>query len=94
VLYESVLYNAEIPQNNRETAMPNIIVQMARGRTTDQKRKLAKALTDATVEVLGVNPEWVSVIMQEVEKDGWAVGGELLFDRFHRDSDEPAEANG
>ena len=71
--------------------MPNIIVQMARGRTTDQKRKLAKALTDATVEVLGGNPEWVSVIMQEVEKDGWAVGGELLLDRFSRDSGKQVE---
>jgi len=71
--------------------MPNIIVQMARGRTTDQKRKLAKALTDAIVEGLGGNPEWVSVIIQEVEKDGWAVGGELLLDRFGRDSGKQVE---
>jgi len=61
--------------------MPIITVQMIKGRTLDQKRQLAKALTD-TCEVLKLEPQWVTVLLQDVEKSDWAIGGELQLDKF------------
>lgn len=69
--------------------MPNITVTMCVGRTTEQKRRAAKALTDAIVCALEVKPEWVTVVFEEVARDSWAVGGELLLDSFHSGSDQP-----
>ncbi len=59
--------------------MPIITVKMAKGRTIEQKRVLVRALTKVAVETLDAQPEWVTVLIEEV--DDWAVGGELLRDR-------------
>lgn len=60
--------------------MPYIIIKALRGRNVDQKRRLAKRITDATVEIYGVKPESVSVRFEEVEPDSLAVGGVLKLD--------------
>jgi 4-oxalocrotonate tautomerase len=64
--------------------MPIIAVKMAKGRTVEQKRVLVSALTKVAVETLNAQPEWVTVLIEEYESDrgNWAVGGELLCDRF------------
>ena len=61
--------------------MPKIHVEMFAGRTLEQKRALAKALTDATVQVLGSSPSSVEVVFVEVQKQDWATGGVLWSDR-------------
>ena len=61
--------------------MPTIHVQMFAGRTPEQKRALAKALTDATVATLGAKPESVDVIFTDVQRHDWATGGELWSDK-------------
>jgi 4-oxalocrotonate tautomerase len=61
--------------------MPTIHVQMFAGRTLEQKRALAKALTDATVATLGAKPESVDVIFTDVQRQDWATGGELWSDK-------------
>ncbi|AWJ86947.1 4-oxalocrotonate tautomerase (plasmid) [Azospirillum sp. TSH58] len=60
--------------------MPLINVQLFEGRTPEQKRAYAKALTDASVEVLGCSPEAVDVIFHDVKKSDWASGGKLWSD--------------
>ena len=55
--------------------MPIIQVNMLEGRTTAQKRSLAKGLTDAAVEALGVNPQSVRVLIHELEPEHFAVAG-------------------
>jgi 4-oxalocrotonate tautomerase len=60
--------------------MPYIIVKALKGRAVDQKRELARRITDATVEVYGVQPEVVSVRFEEVEPESLAVGGVLKVD--------------
>jgi len=60
--------------------MPYIIVRALKGRGVDQKRELAKRITDATVEVYRIPPEAVSVRFEEVEADSLAVGGVLRSD--------------
>ena len=61
--------------------MPTIHVQMFAGRTVEQKRALAKALTEATVATLGGKPDAVDVIFTDVLRHDWASGGELWSDK-------------
>jgi 4-oxalocrotonate tautomerase len=58
--------------------MPIIQVNMLEGRTVDQKRKL---VTDAVVKSLGVKPEDVRIILQEMAKHDYAIGGVLFMDK-------------
>ena len=60
--------------------MPLITVQLFEGRTVEQKRAYAKALTDATVEVLNCTPEAVDIIFRDVSKSDWASAGKLWSD--------------
>lgn len=60
--------------------MPVIKVEMFKGRTADQKRAFAKAITDAFVETCGGTPQSVTVIYADVEKSDWAVAGRLASD--------------
>ncbi len=61
--------------------MPFINVKMIEGRTTEQKRQLAKALTEAIVEICGAKPEGTTVVIEDHAKEDWATGGVLLADR-------------
>jgi 4-oxalocrotonate tautomerase len=60
--------------------MPMINVQMLEGRTLEQRRKLAKELTDATCRALGVKPGDIWVVLNDVKKENWAVSGKLISD--------------
>ena len=61
--------------------MPSIHVQLFAGRTVEQKRALAQALTEATVRTLGGSAEAVDVIFTDVQKHDWATGGQLWSDK-------------
>ena len=61
--------------------MPNIHVEMFEGRTLEQKRELAKALTEATVRTLGSKPEGIDIIFTDIKKHDWATGGVLWSER-------------
>lgn len=60
--------------------MPNITVQMYKGRDIEKKRALAAALTKAIVDTIGCSVESVNVIIQDVEKHDWAHAGVLASD--------------
>jgi len=61
--------------------MPIIQVSMFEGRTIDQKRKLVAEMTDAVVKSLGVKPEDVRIILQDMAKHDYAIGGKLVIDK-------------
>lgn len=61
--------------------MPFVIVHMWEGRTVEQKRALAKAITDAMVEHAGAKPDHLHVVIQEHAPANWARAGELAIDR-------------
>jgi 4-oxalocrotonate tautomerase len=61
--------------------MPTIRVELFEGRTTEQKRALAKALTDATVATLGGSPEAVDILFFDIKREDWSTGGTLWADR-------------
>jgi 4-oxalocrotonate tautomerase len=62
-------------------AMPTIHVELFAGRTLEQKRALAQALTDATVKTLGGSADGVDVVFVDVERHNWSTGGQLWHDK-------------
>ncbi len=61
--------------------MPTIHVELFAGRTVEQKRALAAALTEACVKTLGGSPDGVDVIFTDVQRHDWATGGQLWSDK-------------
>jgi 4-oxalocrotonate tautomerase len=60
--------------------MPTLHVELFAGRTVEQKRALAAALTEACVKTLGGSPDAVDIIFRDVERHDWATGGRLWSD--------------
>jgi len=61
--------------------MPIIRVEMFPGRTLDQKRDLVRELTDGFVRACGGAGDRLHVVITEVEREDWGVGGELMSDK-------------
>lgn len=70
--------------------MPVIKVDMFKGRSVEQKRELAKVLTDGYVQVCGGKPQSVWIVFEDVDKSNWSIGGELASDLY---PDQPAPAD-
>ena len=62
--------------------MPIVSIKIAKGRSSEQKRNFVKGITDSIVSALDVEPEWVSVIIEEIDRENWSTGGELHVDKF------------
>jgi len=60
--------------------MPTIRVEMFEGRSNEQKRALAKELTDACVRAIGATPGSVDILFFDIPKQDWATGGTLWSD--------------
>ncbi|MFA5119660.1 4-oxalocrotonate tautomerase family protein [Zavarzinia sp.] len=56
--------------------MPIIEMHMLEGRTTEQKHRVAAAVTEAVVGALGVKPETVRILITEHDEDGFFVAGQ------------------
>lgn len=56
-------------------------VTLLEGRPLDKKRELVQRLTEMAARVLGEPEEEVRVILYEVRRDQWAVGGVLFADK-------------
>ena len=61
--------------------MPFIRVEMFPGRTADQKRALAQELTDGFVRACGGPGDRLHVVITEVERENWGVGGKLMANK-------------
>lgn len=62
--------------------MPIVSIKIVKGRSIDQKRRLAKSITDSVVSILDVKPEWVTVLFEELDRENWSTGGDLHIDKF------------
>ena len=60
--------------------MPIVRVEMWPGRTHEQKQQLAKAITDAMVEIGKTTPEATLIVFEDVDKSNWAQSGILASD--------------
>lgn len=60
--------------------MPLITVKTLSGKTVEQKRVLAKDITEAVVKNIGCPLEAVSIDIVEYSLENFARGGELIVD--------------
>lgn len=61
--------------------MPIIRIEMLPGRTVEQKREFAHAVTDLASDILGCGRDGIAVIFDEVAPHNWANGGLLESDK-------------
>jgi len=55
--------------------MPVISVDMVAGKTDEQKKKLIEGFTKTACEVIGCEPDRVTVILREIPKTNWGKNG-------------------
>ena len=60
--------------------MPIITAHILEGRSSEQKRELIRGITDAVVRTLEVPPESVRVIVTEMPKDSYGIGGSTALE--------------
>ena len=60
--------------------MPIVRIEMLKGRTKEQKAKLAEAITKVVVDIAKAKPEATSVVFYDVERSDWAEAGKLVSD--------------
>jgi 4-oxalocrotonate tautomerase len=58
--------------------MPVVTIQMAKGRTQEQKRALVEGITNTVMQTLKVDPDWVTILISELERENIARAGTLL----------------
>lgn len=64
--------------------MPNITVELLAGRSVEQRRAFARAVTDHAVEILGARPQDVRMVFTEITPDVVANGGVLASEDASR----------
>ena len=60
--------------------MPVIRIEMFK-RTQEQKRDLARELTDSFIRTCGGNKEEIKILITEVDENNWASGGIINSDK-------------
>jgi len=61
--------------------MPHIQITLLKGRTTEQKRRIAARVTDVLAEEAKTDREGIVITFLDVEKDSYARGGVLMEDK-------------
>lgn len=65
--------------------MPYVKVEIAKGiATVEQKRAVIKGMTDVLVRELGRDPEYIFVVIDEVETDNWGRKGLSLTELWQQ----------
>jgi 4-oxalocrotonate tautomerase len=65
----------------RDRDMPIVEIHLLEGRNVEQKRKLAKEVTDAICRAVDVKPDAVRIIIVVMPLTNFAVAGELRIDK-------------
>jgi 4-oxalocrotonate tautomerase len=60
--------------------MPLAQIYMLQGRTDEQKKAVIEKVTQAIMEAVSAPRENVSVIIQEIPKTQWGIGGKTAHD--------------
>ena len=61
--------------------MPVVTIQMAAGRTLEQKRRIVEEFTATLVSVMKVDPADVTILVHELPRESIAKAGRLLSER-------------
>jgi 4-oxalocrotonate tautomerase len=54
--------------------MPHVVVELWPGKSEDQKKRLAEAITKVVMNILHYGEESISVAMEEVKPHAWVEG--------------------
>jgi 4-oxalocrotonate tautomerase len=60
--------------------MPNITVELLKGRTLDQRREFVAAVTEQAIAILGARQQDVRIVFTEIDAVDVANGGILAAD--------------
>lgn len=61
--------------------MPVVQIDIFEGRSVEQKRNLANAVTKAIVDSINCPREAVTIIIREMKRENYAKAGELYVDK-------------
>ena len=61
--------------------MPFVRVTLYEGRSTEKKRKIAEAITEALITIGGTTRDACQVVFEDVAKEDWVTGGAPEFSR-------------
>lgn len=61
--------------------MPVVHIYMLEGRTVEQKRQLAEAITGAMVNIAKTTAEAVVIVMDDYPRTSWAKSGKLMSEQ-------------
>ncbi|MEA5618240.1 4-oxalocrotonate tautomerase family protein [Cronbergia sp. UHCC 0137] len=61
--------------------MAYVTVRINKGNSIERKRKLVKAVTDALVSTLDTKSEYITVHIEEIEREDLGIGGVLQYDK-------------
>jgi 4-oxalocrotonate tautomerase len=72
--------------------VPYVKVEIAKGiASAEQKRAVIRGMTDVLVKELGRNPEFIFVVIDEVETDKWGRNGLSLTELWRRSEAQHGE---
>ena len=60
--------------------MPVIVLRMKQGASTEQKRRIVKEFTSTMVATMGIEPELVTIIIDELPPENIGKAGKLRCD--------------
>jgi 4-oxalocrotonate tautomerase len=70
--------------------MPYVKVEIAKGVVNvEQKRAIIKGMTDVLVKEAGRNPEYIFVVIDEVDTDNWGRKGRSLTELWQESQPAP-----
>lgn len=70
-----------------EASLPYVKVEIAKGvATIEQKRAVIRRMTDVLIEELGRNPEYIFVVIDEIDTDNWGRRGVTLTELWQQQS--------
>jgi 4-oxalocrotonate tautomerase len=75
-------------RHHRRKPMPTIRVELFEGRTLEQKRALASAITEAVTRTLGGSADGVDILFYDIARHDWATGGQLWSDKGHQQAQQ------
>lgn len=61
--------------------MPIVHIELLEGCTQEQKNEMVKEVTDAIVRTTGAKEEAVSIVISDMSKGNYAVGGKTLIQK-------------
>ena len=70
--------------------MPYVKVEIAKGiASVEQKKAVIRGMTDVLVKELGRNPDYIFVVIDEIDTDNWGRKGQSLTELWQQSQAKP-----